>query len=70
MDSDRGGGSALTSEKLLSGSSPVEVAADIRIGRVRVYWPGVEASLTIVIVCTTRLVNGERGIDCTRNGDL
>jgi hypothetical protein len=30
----------------------------------------VEASLMIVIVCTARLVNGNRGVDCTRNGNL
>jgi hypothetical protein len=59
-DSDRGEGSTLTSRKLLDGSSLVGFAADVKIGRVRVEG-GLEASLRIVIVCTTRLVNGRVG---------
>jgi hypothetical protein len=40
MDSDRGGRKYPASKKLLSGSSPVGFAAEVRIGRVRVYWWG------------------------------
>ena len=63
------GGSTLTSEKLLSGSSSVGFVADVRIGRVPVYWRGGgqfdDRDCLYNFSCQQK-----RGVDCTRNGDL